>query len=138
MNMPELSGNWKLVMSGLFKQLTEVVRSKNDEYPGPWMLRADGRESDWARTKDFPPSVTSLSFPYFELGPILGHGKKNTENQYPVMSLNQWHDRTEAARQWDMEQSYSQMADVVNQKDQSIYIPHLWSLMAGNGMNTIA
>lgn len=121
MNIPELSGSWKLVMSGLFKQLGELIRSKADEYPGPWMLRADGRESNWARNGDVPPTITSLSFPYFELGPIQDHGKKYTRDRYPPMSLNQWRDRTDAARQWDTEQSYSQMAEVKNGENQSIY-----------------
>jgi hypothetical protein len=134
MNIPELSGNLKLVMSGLFKQLTDHVRAKGDEYPGPWMLRADGRESDLTQNIEVSPTVISLSFPYFELGPLKGHGKKESQNQYPLMSLHQWQDRTDAARQWEMEQSYSQLTDVDGGKDQSIYLPHVWAVIAGNGM----
>lgn len=134
MNMPELTGDWKLVASGLFKRLTELAHRKGDDYPGPWMLRADGRKSDWAGKRNVPPSVTSLSFPCFELGPIQGHGKKNTQHQYPLMSLYQWSDCTHAARQWDKEQSYPKMADVENAKGQIIYMPHIWCVIAGNGM----
>jgi hypothetical protein len=133
MNMPELSSNWKLVMSGLFKELTTVIHSTTNEYLGPWSIRADGRESDWSRTKELPPTVTSLSFPCFQLGPIHGHGQRGTPNQYPLMSLNQWNNRTAVAKQWDMEQSYSQMSDAKNGKDQAIYVPHVWALIAGDG-----
>ncbi|KAF2868113.1 hypothetical protein BDV95DRAFT_580271 [Massariosphaeria phaeospora] len=132
MNIPELSGNLRLVMSGLFQQLADHVRPKGNEYSGPWMLRADGRESDWARNKEPSLTVTSLSFPYFKLSSIKGHEKDEYHSQYPFMSLHQWQDRTDASRHCDMEQSYSQLADIEGGRDQSIYIPHVWVIIAGN------
>ena len=121
-------------MSGLFKQLMNDVHAKGDDYPGPWMLRADGCESDWVQNKKASPTVMSLSFPYFELGPTKPHKKKHCQSHYPLMSLYQWQDRTDAARQWDREQSYSQMSDVDGGKDQGIYLPHLWAIIVGNGI----
>lgn len=134
MNMPEVSDNWKLVVSGLFKQLSDYVRVKGDRYLGPWLLRADGMKSNWTSEQDIPPSVTCLSFPCFETGPVQGHGERGTQDQYPVMNLYQWIDRTRAAGQWKFEESYPQLAGFGEAKDRIIYVPHVWCLVAGNGI----
>ena len=98
----------------------------------PWIVRADSSMLGRREKNGLQLTAASISFPYFALGPLLGHGELNTENQYPIMSLFEWDDRFESAKEWDSEQSYRCMTEEADEKEKIIYVPHVWSLVFDN------
>jgi hypothetical protein len=128
LNTPGLSKDWKVVILSLLKRIRFIARSDGDDHLGPWLLRSDGSELG-GRTGDVGIAATSVSFPYFALGPKSGHGPKDTPQQFPIMTLFQWDDRFESAKEWDMEQVFPRMAEGKETKDQIVYVPHVWSII---------
>lgn len=71
----------------------------------------------------------SVSFPFFALGPFRPHEMERKSHNEPLMSLFQWYDRSESAREWDSDQLYPRMAEQKSTQGQIIYIPHVWSIV---------
>jgi hypothetical protein len=127
-SVPNLSGDWSIVLLSLLERIRKQHYDHSTDRFFPWTLRADSSELGLSGAGDATLSATSISFPYFALGSIFGHGPRNTERQYPIMSLFEWDDRFESAKEWDMEQSFHLMNDGSGDKESIIYVPHVWAL----------
>lgn len=127
-SVPNLSRDWRIVLLSLLERIRKLYYDHSTNRFFPWTLRADSSELGLPGEGDATLSATAISFPYFALGPVSGHGPRNTERQYPIMSLFEWDDRFESAKEWDMEQSFHLMHDGPSNKDSIIYVPHVWAL----------
>jgi hypothetical protein len=129
LSRPGLSNNWKIVLLSLLKRVRHLHRIHGSSHYFPWVMRADSSEMGLSMKSDAILSATSVSFPYIAVGPLQGHGTKDTDDQYPIMSLFEWDNRFESAKEWDSEQIYRIMSDENDTKDSIIYIPHVWSVV---------
>jgi hypothetical protein len=129
LSRPGLSNNWKIVLLSLLNRIRQLHRIHGSNHYFPWVMRADSSEMGLNMKSDAILSATSVSFPYFTTGPLQGHGSKDTDDQYPSMSLFEWDSRFESAKEWDSEQIYRIMSDESGTKDSIIYVPHLWSVI---------
>ncbi|KAF1951107.1 hypothetical protein CC80DRAFT_597741 [Byssothecium circinans] len=136
LSVPNLSRDWSIVLLSLLKRIRTLHYDQSTDRFFPWTLRADSAELGLSGTGGKTLSATSISFPYFELGPVLGHGPKNTDYQYPIMSLYEWDDRFESVKEWDSEQSFRLMNDGAADKDSIIYVPHVWAITFGDTIIT--
>jgi hypothetical protein len=129
LSRPGLSNNWKIVLLSLLNRVRNLHRIHGSSHYFPWVMRADSSEMRLSTKSDATLSATSVSFPYFAVGPLQGHGPKDTDDQYPIMSLFEWDNRFESAKEWDSEQIYRIMSDESGTKDSIIYVPHVWSVV---------
>ncbi|KAF2684217.1 hypothetical protein K458DRAFT_404491 [Lentithecium fluviatile CBS 122367] len=128
LGVPHLSQDWKIVLLSLLKRIRKLHYDHSTNRFFPWTLRADSADLGLTGAGDTTLSATAVSFPYFALGSLFGHGPKNTDEQYPIMSLFEWDDRFESAKEWDAEQSFRLMNDAKNSRDSIIYVPHVWAI----------
>lgn len=129
LSRPGLSNNWKIVLLSLLNRARHLHRIHGLSHYFPWVMRADNSEMGLSMKSNEILSATSVSFPYFAVGPLQGHGPKDTGDQYPIMSLFEWDNRFESAKEWDSEQIYRIMSDESGTKDSIIYVPHVWSVV---------
>lgn len=130
LNAPDLTRSWKAVVLALLEKIRKTLKTETCAYP--WLLRADGEDLS-VQNKDYVThTATSISFPSFKLGPLKGHETDDDLQHFPMMSLFQWFDPSDAAKEWDCEQVFSRMAGDRSVKDQIVFIPHIWSLVFNN------
>lgn len=132
MSRPGLSNNWKIVLLSLLNRVRNLHRIHGSSHYLPWVMRADSSELGLSTKSDQILSAASVSFPFFAIGPLQGHGPKDTDDQYPIMSLFEWDNRFESAKEWDSEQIYRNMSEDIDTKDSIIYVPHVWSVVFDN------
>jgi len=128
LSAPDLSRDWIIVLLSLLKRVRKYHHDDSTERFFPWMLRADSLELGLPNARKMTLSATTISVPYFAIGSMFGHGPRNTDHQYPIMSLFEWDNRFESAKEWDSEQSFRLMHDSAENKESIIYVPQVWAI----------
>jgi len=125
---PHLSQDWKILLLSLLKRIRKLHYDHSTNHLSPWTLRADSADLGLTGVRNTTLSATAVSFPYFALGSFLGHGPMNTDCQYPIMSLFEWDDRFESAKEWKTERLFRLMNEAKDSNDSIIYVPHIWAI----------
>lgn len=132
-NLPGLSQNWSIVLLTLLKQIQKVHFDRSTNRFFPWTLRADSSESGLTSFGDDDMiSATAIGFPYLKLGPKISHRTHDDDQKSLYMSLFEWDDRFESAKEWDLEQSFCLLNDDPQAKDTMIHVPHVWAITFNN------